>query len=212
MDSQDVFIILGLALTVLALIISAIGVKAERFPPSKGALLAGIGLFAVLIGFTMVFAWNAGEEEQEHRNELRASGEEPTPAEVMDELLAATEETRLEAQGGAVAAGEDEGAPDAGTEQASADGAAIFEEQGCAGCHALAAAGSTGTTGPDLDVELDDADAQFVEESIVDPEAEIAEGYPGGVMPSNYGEELSPEELQALVDYILESVQGQAQN
>ena len=31
------------------------------------------------------------------------------------------------------------------------DGAAIFKGAGCAGCHTLAAAGATGTTGPNLD-------------------------------------------------------------
>jgi mono/diheme cytochrome c family protein len=30
-------------------------------------------------------------------------------------------------------------------------GASIFASQGCGGCHTLAAAGSTGTVGPDLD-------------------------------------------------------------
>ena len=31
------------------------------------------------------------------------------------------------------------------------DGEAIFKGAGCAGCHTLAAAGATGTTGPNLD-------------------------------------------------------------
>jgi mono/diheme cytochrome c family protein len=198
-------------LVVLALVVSAIGVKSEKFPPGRGVLLAGVALFAVLIGFTLVFAWQGGEDEQEHRNELRASGEEPTPAEVMDEMLAATEETRLEDQGEAIAAGESISEDEEGITSAT-DGAAIFEEQGCAGCHALAAAGSTGTTGPDLDVELNDENAAFVEESIVDPEAEIDEGYGGGIMPNNFGEELSQEELDALVSYIVESVKAESQN
>jgi mono/diheme cytochrome c family protein len=205
MSSEDLFIVLGLVLVVLALIVSAIGIKAESFPPSRGLMLAGIAVFTVLIGGTLVFAWDGGEEEQEHRNELRASGEEPKPAEVMEEMLVATEETRLEVQGDQVAAGESTLEEEEGI-TSSTDGAAIFEEQGCAGCHTLAAAGSTTTVGPDLDVELKGEDAAFVEESIVDPEAEIDEGYPGGVMPNNFGEELSPQELDVLVTYILDSV------
>lgn len=209
MSAEDLFIVLGLAMVVLALVVSAIGIKSEKFPPGRGVMLAGIGVFAVLVGFTLVTAWQGGEDEQHHRDELRASGEEPTPADVMDEMLAATEEARLAAQGEEVAEGESTEEQDPGVET-STDGAAIFEEQGCAGCHVLAAAGSTGTVGPDLDAELNGESAAFVEESIVDPEAEIDEGYPGGVMPNNFGEELSPEELKALVDYIVQSVKSGA--
>ena len=41
-------------------------------------------------------------------------------------------------------------------------------------------------------------------ESIVDPSAEIAEGFPDGLMPPNYGDQLTPEELDALVEYLAE--------
>ncbi len=41
-------------------------------------------------------------------------------------------------------------------------------------------------------------------ESIVDPDAQIAEGYQPGVMPSNFGDTLSDEQLDALVKYLLE--------
>jgi mono/diheme cytochrome c family protein len=37
----------------------------------------------------------------------------------------------------------------------------------------------------------------------VDPEAEIAEGFSGGLMP-NYGESLSDEQVDALVEYLTE--------
>ena len=57
------------------------------------------------------------------------------------------------------------------------DGAAVFEAQGCGSCHTLAAAGSTGETGPDLDGALADRDPGYIEESIVDPAAVVAEGY-----------------------------------
>ncbi|MGI9020596.1 MAG: c-type cytochrome [Solirubrobacterales bacterium] len=200
MDTQTVFIILGLALTALALVISFAGVKLEDFPPSKGILLACIGVFAALIGATAVFAWQGGEEEQDHRNELRASGEEPSPADVMTEMLEATEQARTEEEG------ETELAEGGGPETASAEGAALFDAQGCAGCHILEASGSTGTIGPDLDVELKGEDAAYVEEAIVDPEKEIVEGFPGGVMPDDFGTELSAEELEALVAYIADSV------
>lgn len=204
MDSQTVFIILGLGLTALALVISFAGVKLEDFPPSKGVLLACVGVFVALIGATAVFAWQGGEEEQDHRNELRASGEEPSPADVMAEMLEATEQARIEEAGEAPAEGQPpEGG---GAETASAEGAALFDAQGCAGCHVLAASGSTGAVGPDLDVELEGEDTAFIEEAIVDPEKEIAEGFPGGVMPDDFDTELSAEELDALVAYIADSV------
>jgi hypothetical protein len=58
--------------------------------------------------------------------------------------------------------------------------------------------------GPDLD-KLGDADAKFIRQSIVDPSAEVEEGFQDGVMPQNFGERLSKEELDALVKYLLEA-------
>jgi cytochrome c oxidase subunit II len=98
-----------------------------------------------------------------------------------------------------------------GGEQAAADGAAIFEEGGCGSCHTFADAGSTATVGPSLD-ELaavagkrkpgTDAEA-YAEESIVDPTAFTVEGFPEGVMPDTFGDQFSPKEIDALVQYLL---------
>jgi cytochrome c oxidase subunit II len=82
------------------------------------------------------------------------------------------------------------------------DGKAVFEENGCGGCHALADAGTTGGTGPDLDEFLPDKDAAFIEKSIVDPNAEIAKGFSPGIMPGQFGQTLQPAELDALVKYL----------
>jgi cytochrome c oxidase subunit 2 len=84
------------------------------------------------------------------------------------------------------------------------DGKAIFTEAGCGGCHALADAGTNGGTGPDLDESLAGDDEAFIEESIVDPSAEIAEGFSDGIMPPNFGDTLQPAELDALVKYLAE--------
>ena len=92
-----------------------------------------------------------------------------------------------------------------GEEQAAGTpGEQIFTSAGCAGCHTLAAAGSNATIGPDLG-QLSTAEAEFVRTSIVRPDAEIAEGFSEGVMPEDFGEELSDEELDALVKYLLEA-------
>ena len=55
----------------------SIGIRSEKFPPSRGVLLAGVGASSCSSALTAVFAWQRGEDEQEHRDELRASGEEP---------------------------------------------------------------------------------------------------------------------------------------
>jgi mono/diheme cytochrome c family protein len=203
MEDQTIFYILGIGLTALALIVSFLGLRMEKFPPSRGALLGGIAVFALIVGGTTTYAWISAEEEQEHRDEQIAAGELPSPAQVMEEMAAGAAEAEAERGGGAPA---DETGGAGGTAGASVDAAAIFDEQGCAGCHALEAAGSTGAIGPDLDVTLKGTDAAFIEESIVDPEAAVSEGFPGGVMPDNFEELLTPEELDALVQYIAESV------
>lgn len=80
-------------------------------------------------------------------------------------------------------------------------GEAIFADAGCAGCHTFTPAGATGKIGPSLD-DLPD-DEEFVRRSIVEPDAEIAEGFQAGVMPKTFGEQLSDEQLDALVQYLL---------
>jgi mono/diheme cytochrome c family protein len=85
-------------------------------------------------------------------------------------------------------------------------GAQVFASSGCGGCHTLAAAGTGGVTGPNLDEVLVPGDSlALIEEMIVNPDAEIAKGYSAGVMPSNFGETLSPKELEDLVQYLFES-------
>jgi cytochrome c oxidase subunit II len=85
---------------------------------------------------------------------------------------------------------------------AAPDGKALFTDNGCGGCHALADAGTTGGTGPDLDEVLADQDAAKIEQDIVEPDAEIAQGYSAGIMPGQFGQSLQPEELDALVKYL----------
>jgi cytochrome c oxidase subunit 2 len=88
---------------------------------------------------------------------------------------------------------------------AEANGAAIFESAGCAGCHTLSAAGSTAEVGPNLDSVLGGMDEAAIRAAIVDPNAEIADGYQPNVMPQDFGQRLSDEELAALVAFLVES-------
>jgi cytochrome c oxidase subunit 2 len=109
------------------------------------------------------------------------------------------------AGGGEESGGEEEGGAAGGEEEGSAEnGKAVFEATGCGSCHALADAGTTGGTGPDLDESLAGQDEAFIEEGIVDPAAEIADGFQDGIMPPNYGTALSPAELDSLVKYLAE--------
>jgi predicted ribosomally synthesized peptide with SipW-like signal peptide len=188
---QTLFYVFGITLVVCALAVTALGLRFENFPPSRGILVGIIVVFAALVGATGTFAWmNAADEQSEHA------------AERAEERAAAAEEATAEEQE-AVAVEEGTAPPDEAA--ASLDGAQVFESAGCSGCHTLADAGSTATTGPDLDGALEGKPASFIEESIVDPNKEIAKGYPPDVMPQNFGETLSPEELNALVKYLKQS-------
>jgi cytochrome c oxidase subunit 2 len=91
----------------------------------------------------------------------------------------------------------------------AAEGKQIFDEQGCSGCHTLKAAGATETIGPDLDEVLADKDPDFIRTSIIDPDAELAPGFNQGIMPDNFGDALSPEELDTLVKFLSQSTQGE---
>jgi cytochrome c oxidase subunit II len=98
---------------------------------------------------------------------------------------------------------------------AAPDGERLFAEgnpdtgaTGCGGCHKLAAAGTQGGTGPDLDQALEGQDAAAIERSIVEPSAEIARGFSDGIMPANYGDTLSDAEIDALVKFLQEATNG----
>jgi cytochrome c oxidase subunit 2 len=93
-------------------------------------------------------------------------------------------------------------ADETGGNAGAPDAKAIFESNGCGGCHALADAGTTGGTGPPLDEVLKDKDAAFIKQSIEDPNAQIAKGYSPNIMPSSFGQTLQPAELDALVKYL----------
>jgi len=87
------------------------------------------------------------------------------------------------------------------------DGRTLFTDaaqpQTCDSCHTLADAGATGTTGPNLDDTLTDLSEEQIRQSIVDPDAEVTEGFAPGLMP-RYGDSLSEEQVDALVDYLME--------
>jgi cytochrome c oxidase subunit 2 len=104
----------------------------------------------------------------------------------------------------AAGGGEEEGGGGGG---AAPDGKTIFTtgaSPACGSCHTLSDAGSDATIGPDLDKVLKGKDAAFIQEEIGTPGAEVEEGFQDGIMPTNYGDTLKPEEIKALTDYLVE--------
>jgi mono/diheme cytochrome c family protein len=84
----------------------------------------------------------------------------------------------------------------------------VFTER-CGSCHALQAAGTAGTVGPDLDEVLPGKSATQIEQDIVNPDAQIAQGFQAGVMPGNFEQQLAQgNALQDLVQYLIQSVGG----
>ena len=85
--------------------------------------------------------------------------------------------------------------------------AKTFVDNGCDGCHTFKPAGAKGTIGPDLDKLTEAAQKagqpleEFIRQSIVDPNAYIAPGYPKGVMPETFSS-LPKQQLDALVTYL----------
>jgi cytochrome c oxidase subunit II len=93
-----------------------------------------------------------------------------------------------------------------GGQAAAPSGEALFASNGCSGCHTLAAAGATAKVGPDLG-KLGKVDSGFLHTSIVDPNAQIEKGYKPDIMPKDFGDKLTKQELDALVKYLQESQQ-----
>jgi cytochrome c oxidase subunit II len=93
---------------------------------------------------------------------------------------------------------------------ASQAGKTVFANNGCNSCHTLKAAGSTAKVGPDLDKLPAEAKGAgkpldaFVRESIVNPNAYVAPGYPKNVMPATFSQ-LPKTQLDALVQYLVTS-------
>jgi cytochrome c oxidase subunit 2 len=95
-----------------------------------------------------------------------------------------------------------------GQAAAGPPGLAVFQQNGCGGCHTLKAAGATGKVGPDLDnLKQEAAQAKrgalkaFIRESIVTPGAYLAPGYPDS-MPHIFGTQIPADKLNQLVDYL----------
>jgi cytochrome c oxidase subunit II len=96
------------------------------------------------------------------------------------------------------------------TATSAAAGKAVFTgSAGCGGCHTLAAAGTTGTIGPNLGTSIVASAKKagmplkpFIMESIVKPNAFIAPGFQPNVMPESFSQTLTSTQIQALVNFL----------
>jgi len=89
-------------------------------------------------------------------------------------------------------------------------GAKLFSgKAGCIGCHTMGSTG--GVTGPNLSNIASVAAArkpgldaqQYIDESIKNPSAYVVPGYPDGVMPQNFTQILTADELTSIEQYLL---------
>ena len=90
----------------------------------------------------------------------------------------------------------------------AAAGEQVYASNGCGSCHTFEPAGSSGTTGPDLDELSDLAEnanqplADFTRTSITSPNEYVEEGFPEGVMPAY--DQLSDDDLNNLVAFLVQ--------
>jgi plastocyanin len=65
---ETLFYVFGAALVLSALVLSAVGLRSENFPPNRAVLVGVIGYFVVLVVATATFAVLNAREEQRHRD------------------------------------------------------------------------------------------------------------------------------------------------
>jgi mono/diheme cytochrome c family protein len=70
----------------------------------------------------------------------------------------------------------------------------------CGACHVIA--GEEGELGPDLSTIGATRDRDFLRRAILDPNADVAEGYEPEMMPDDLGQRMYAQELELLVDYL----------
>lgn len=82
----------------------------------------------------------------------------------------------------------------------------VFAEK-CGSCHSLEAGAGDGV-GPNLADALPGKSAEFIQQQIVDPNSNIYPGFQPDIMPQDFGQQIPPKNLNALVDYLLQEAAG----
>lgn len=89
---------------------------------------------------------------------------------------------------------------DEGDDAVATTGLEAIENYGCAGCHDLN--GSEADLGPALNGIGNRMSVDEIKAAILNPNAEIAEGYEAEIMPDDLGDEMDDGELDLIVDYL----------
>ena len=168
-----------------------------------GVAIALLSLFASLGGEPRAYALERAIPYDEHGAEAPEAHEAaaiPTLAPPADTPATAVVDTPTQA-------------PESAPQSSGLDGQAIFESGSCAGCHTIEGL-TAGPLGPDLThIGTDAANrkpgmsaAEYITESIRDPEAFVATGVERampGIMVAALTASLSDDEVDALVEFLL---------
>jgi mono/diheme cytochrome c family protein len=202
LSRNDVILTVFAALLVGFSLVVSLLVPRTR-PGFPGRSLRLFGAMAALLVVAMLASVEVFGEAHHfgegHAEEPQAPGETGTT----ETGTTQTETTQTETGAGETTTGggeEPRGDPAAGEQ--------VFAAQGCGSCHTLSAASATGQVGPNLDEGLQGRDPEFIRMSIVDPNAEITEGFQAGIMPQNYEQQLSPKQLDDLVAFLAHATSG----
>ncbi|MCF6258113.1 MAG: c-type cytochrome [Gammaproteobacteria bacterium] len=96
--------------------------------------------------------------------------------------------------------------PSPGTGVGNSEAEKVIAQFGCQACHIIS--GSGGELGPSLENVGAHLDADQIRQSIIEPNVVLTEGFPSGVMPPNFAEQMSDAQLDALVIFLVEQKGG----
>jgi mono/diheme cytochrome c family protein len=210
---EDLLYVAGGILVLLALSMSFLGMRKKDFPSSSQlkVILPVTALVVVITGYAAIQTARFEQAERRAENEEAAKESQEQELENEEALGSETEGEAADPESGTGATPEGEGEPmgsTGGTDASIDEGRTIFTDTGCSGCHTLADAGSDAQTGPELDAAVPELTPDEVRTAIIDPGAEVAEGFGDGIMPATYGEQLDEVQIDTLVNYLVEVTKG----
>lgn len=175
--------------------------------PTRGLvrwLLGGLAAGGLVLGL-LVAAYAIGYHRGQHSRPAAASTTAPAPTTTTTTPTTSTTAptTQAAATTGAVTV----------TPQLVARGKALFTADACAGCHSLTGAagagpplnGISGKTTKLAGGQTATVDDAYLERAIVDPDAQVVDGYHAGIMGpaiAGFGFDKKPDDVRALVAYI----------
>ena len=194
---ETALVVVAGSFIVFALVMALVIPRSRPEFPGKRLpiFLAVCGVFFLAQMTAVLVLAEVGEADEPAHEETTTGAEPtaPTPTETTVTETTATETTATETTGTETTTTEPttppQGDPAAGKE-------VFLGTSGCAGCHTLADAGSTGTIGPNLD------DLKPSHDAVV---AQVTNG--GGGMPA-FGDSLSEEQIQDVAAYVSSATQG----